>query len=129
MKKWRSELLSTTGVEKKVWKEKVAVLSSHDVFYIPEYLMAFERCPAGEVKTNFGGEAHLFVYGDEEDFILHPFFKRDFEDLPFYASLPQKQKPSYDIASPYGYAGPAAWVTHPNVESSLWEGFLDEFHK
>lgn len=129
MKKWHSELLSTEGAEKKVWKEKLAVFSPHDVFYTPEYLMAFEQCPAGETKTNFGGKAHLFVYGDEDDFILHPFFKRDLEDLPFYAYVPQAQKPSYDVASPYGYAGPAARVTHPNVEGTLWKGFLDEFHK
>lgn len=126
--KWHSELLSTKGAEKKAWKERIAALSPRDVFYTPEYLMVFEGCPAGETRTNFGGEACLFVYGDEDDFIVNPFFKRDLQDLPFYASA-QAQKPFYDIASPYGYAGPAARVTHRNLESALWKGFLDEFHK
>jgi len=129
MKKWHSGLLSTESAEKKAWKERIAALSPRDVFYTPEYLMAFERCPAGETRTNFGGEAYLFVYGDEDNFIVHPFFKRDLQDLPFYTSVLQAQKPSHDIASPYGYAGPAARVTHPNLESTLWKGFLDEFHK
>lgn len=128
MKKWRSELLSTKGAEKEVWGEKIAALPS-DVFHTPEYLMTFEQCPAGETKINFGGEAHLFVYGDEDDFIIHPFFKRELGNLPFYAAVPQAQKPSYDIASPYGYAGPIMHVTHPEVEGDLWKRFLSEFHE
>jgi serine/alanine adding enzyme len=129
MKKWFSQLLGTKGAEKKAWKDRITTLSPRDVFYMPEYLMAFERCPASETRTNFGGKAHLFVYGDEDNFMVHPFFKRDLQDLPFYASVPPAQKPAYDIASPYGYAGPAARVTHHNIERALWKGFLNEFHK
>lgn len=128
MRKWHSELLGTESADREAWAEKAAALPS-DVFHSPEYLMAFERCPAGETRANFGGKAYLFVYGDEDDFVIHPFFKRSLEDLPFYASVSQAQKPAYDIASPYGYAGPIARVAHPGVEGDLWKGFLSEFHE
>jgi len=128
MKGWHSEVLGTEGAEREAWKNRISSLPASDIFYAAEYLIAFERCPPCEARTNFGGDARLFVYGDEKDFIVHPFFKRDVQDLPFYATAPENQKPSYDIASPYGYAGPAACVSHPNLQQTLWRAFLDEFH-
>jgi hypothetical protein len=129
MKKWRSKVLTTEGTEKEEWRDLMARLSPRDVFYMPEYLMVFEQCPPSETRANFGGKACLFVYGDEDDFIVHPFFIRELKDLPFYPYVAQTQKSVYDIASPYGYAGPAAQITHHNLESALWREFLDEFHK
>lgn len=114
---------------KRRWAALTDAIPLIDVYFLPGYLAAFERCPEGETKINFGGEAHLFVYGDEENYIIHPFFKRDLESLPFYASVPPTEKPLHDIASPYGYAGPAAHITHPEVYDVIWRGFVDEFHE
>jgi hypothetical protein len=121
------EILTTKN--KRRWAALTNAMPLIDVYFLPGYLAAFERCPESETKINFGGEAHLFVYGDEENYIIHPFFKRDLDSLPFYASVPPTEKPLYDIASPYGYAGPAAHITHPEVYDVIWRGFVDEFHK
>jgi hypothetical protein len=128
MKKWFSQVLTRKGTEEKTWEEKIATAQC-DVFHTPEYMAAFEMCPPSEASTNFGGEACLFVFGDEDDFIVHPFFKRDLAKLPFYSSVLQRESPLYDIASPYGYAGPVAHVAHPDLHESLWKKFLIEFHE
>lgn len=127
MKKWFSQVFTRKGTEERVWEEKIAVAQC-DVFHSPEYMAAFEMCPPSEASTNFGGEACLFVFGDEDDFIVHPFFKRDLAKLPFHGFMLQSDTPLYDIASPYGYAGPMAHVTHPDLNESLWKRFLIEFH-
>jgi hypothetical protein len=121
------EILTTKN--KKRWTTLTDAMPLIDVYFLPEYLMAFERCPESETKRNFGGEARLFVHGGEEDYIIHPFFKRDLKSLPFYASMLPTEKPLYDIASPYGYAGPAAHVTHPELNDAIWRGFVVEFHE
>jgi len=128
VKSWHSETLSTRGAEGEAWKARISALPASDIFYRAEYLTAFEQCPPCEARTNFGGDARLFVYGDEEDFVVHPFFKRDLQDLPFYVTASEHQKPAYDIASPYGYAGPVARVSHPHLLKGLWRNFLDCFH-
>jgi hypothetical protein len=127
MKKWFSQVLTRRGTEEKKWEEKIAVAQS-DVFHTPQYMAAFEMCPPSEASTNFGGEAFLFTFGNEDDFIVHPFFKRDLAKLPFYSLMPQGGSSLYDISSPYGYAGPIEHITHSDIQESLWKGFLTEFH-
>ena len=128
MRNWQTEVLSTGGRQEGVWKERVDALPASDVFYMPEYLMAYERCPPCEATISFGGEAHLFVYGDEDDFVVHPFFKRNLQDLPFYAFVPKNIGSPCDLTSPYGYAGPVSHVSHSDLQEILWKSFLDEFH-
>jgi hypothetical protein len=127
MKEWFSQVFTRNGVEEKNWREKIAVIES-DVFHTSDYMAAFEKCPPGEASTNFGGEACLFVYGDEDNFIAHSFFKRDLAKLPFYSKMLHSESPMYDVASPYGYAGPIEHLTQRDVAKELWTGFLNEFH-
>jgi hypothetical protein len=127
VKEWVSQVFTRNGAEEKSWREKIAVVES-DVFHTPDYMAAFEKCPPSEASTNFGGEACLFVYGNEDNFIAHPFFKRDLTKLPFYHKMLQRESQMYDVTSPYGYAGPIEHLTQRGVAKELWTGFLNEFH-
>ncbi len=89
--------------------------------------MVFE-VTEGEIRRDFGGEGQLFYFGNEENFVVHPFFKRRISELPFSELLPPDSKEWFDIASPYGFCGPIAYIGEPEVEKKLWQDFCEEFH-
>ena len=108
--------------EKAVWENKAAIAFS-DIFHSQSYIQAFEsQCKC----SSFGGEACYFVFGNETNFILYPMLKRNLCELPFYKDLGADSL--YDIASPYGFAGPIAHVEEKNLEKELWEAFSKELH-
>jgi len=95
-----------------------------DPHYLPQYLQLFESLPDGECKAYFGGEGLLFVYGNNQNFILYPFFKRPASALQSRNGL---ASPQYDIISPYGYGGPLI-LSEDDSSEILWKKFLSEFH-
>jgi len=127
MRTFYSQILSTKGADLEKWRTLVHKYPQRDVFFTPEYAMVFERTE-GERRRDFGGEAFLFFFGDERDSIIYPFFKRNISELPFYSILGDQSENWFDIISPYGYSGPLAHIDNSELESILWQSFLNEFH-
>jgi len=116
------KLLSTN--KNKEWHEILNRVDSQDIFYQPEYMTIYEQETHQAPFTHFGGQGQLFVYGDRNNFIIYPFFKRSIShlnvtDIHF--------KDMYDIISPYGFGGPLAQVNDKSVDQILWEGFYKSF--
>jgi len=124
---WQTKVLNTKE-HKTEWGNLVDALPSGDIFFTPEYAQLFESAD-GEAGREFGGEAQLFFYGDDEDYVIYPFFKRKISELPFPEAMGSAAEGWYDIASPYGYNGPLARITNPELENALWQEFLDRFHQ
>jgi hypothetical protein len=122
------QALNTKGSDVTEWRGLVSKSPQNDIFFTPEYALLFEAT-RGETRANFGGEAQLFFYGNERNYIIYPFFKRSVNELPFAEILPPESKDWLDIISPYGYSGPLANIIEPKVTEELWEGFLREFHR
>lgn len=121
------QVLTTKAQDIEKWRELVNRCPTNDIFFAPEYALVFEATQ-GETRMDFGGEAQLFVYGDEQDYIVYSFFKRRISELPFAERLPPEAKDCFDIISPYGYSGPLAHIIEPKVAEEVWQGFLKEFH-
>jgi len=122
-----SQVLSTKGSDAEKWQSLVNKYHQGDIFFTAQYAMAFEASK-GETKEVFGGEAFLFFYGNEQNYIIYPFFKRRISELPFCSMLGSKCENWFDIASPYGYSGPLAYVREPELEERLWQEFWKQFH-
>lgn len=127
MKTFHSQVLGTKGSDIEKWRTLVNNHPQGDIYFTPEFLMVFEET-AGTTRSDFGGEALLFFYGNEQNYIIHPFFKRKLSELPFYSILNWESENWFDIVSPYGYSGPLAYISEPEAEGSLWQSFLKEFH-
>ncbi|MDI6704136.1 MAG: GNAT family N-acetyltransferase [bacterium] len=110
------------------WGELLNNIYPRDIFFTPEYAILFEKT-RGEVRKNFGGKAHLLFCGNEENYIIYPFFKRKLSLLPFYSSMSERGEEVFDSVSPYGYSGPLARIRDRSITSSLWKAFLDKFHE
>lgn len=73
-KKFCSQIFATKGTDINKWRFLVNRSPQADIFFMPEYAMLFEKTE-GEIREAFGGEAALFFYGDEDNYIIYPFFK------------------------------------------------------
>lgn len=127
MTEWSSQVFTLSGVDDINWQDKITHVNS-DIFHTDNYMATFENSLSCEASNIFGGEAILFVYGDKDNFISYPFFKRELAELPFYKEFLKDEAPIYDITSPYGYAGPIEYITQKNFKKELWTAFLTEFH-
>lgn len=121
---FETRLLTTNNVAE--WNNLLKRLDcvQQDPHYLLEYLQIYERLPEGESKTHFGGEGLLFIYGDDDNFIVYPFFKRH---VPTPAQHSSGIVGLYDIASPYGYGGPVAHIKDMGITDKLWKAFFAEF--
>lgn len=118
--KWWHKVLTTDDRER--WRSLVEAIAHYDVFFVPEYIIPFERLS--------GESACLFLFGDERNYIVYPFFLQRIDDLTFYRRLPLDDEREYfDIVSPYGYCGPLAHVSDPCCRRDLWQAYLSNFHR
>lgn len=120
---FHTEVLSTQGADANEWRDLVNRIKKKDVHFTPEYAMLFERTE-GKVREYYGSEAQLFFYGNDKNYIIHPILKKRINELPFYRGDTEL----YDIASPWYYGGPLAFITNRNVEKELFKGFFEELH-
>jgi len=111
------------------WSETIDSIKDVDFFYLPEYLALFEHMETGTKEDSFCGKAHLFIIGDDEDFIVHPFLLRDLGWTRYQNKSLYGDRASYDVVSPYGYAGPQAKSGNSSASEELWKAFYDAFHK
>lgn len=128
MREFYSQALTTKSSDDiERWRALVNRLPYGDIYFAPEYAMVFEATE-GETRMDFGGEAGFFFYGNEQNYIIYPFFKRRISELLFYKALGSEAKSWFDIISPYGFAGPVAYLSQRKIEGKLWQGFWEEFH-
>jgi len=121
------EVKVLTTKDRDAWRKLLDNAEFSDVNWLPEYLQLFEEETSPAAYRSFGGTGILFVYGDGENFVLYPFFKRSLSVLPF---ANENVKGLSDIISPYGYGGPVARLKDADVTERLWLGFfqkLDDF--
>lgn len=112
-------ILKTSGDQRKIWASLILKLDRNlqDIHYLPDYCKIYEE--------TYGYEAFLAFYGNEKNFIIQPFVKRELNSLPFLSENSIKQK-YYDIASPYGYGGPL-WLVSDFTKADLYKIFNDLF--
>jgi len=120
--KFETKILSTK--DRIQWRELLERSNLKDPSFLPEFLQVYEEATEGESRTHFGGQGLLFVYGDSDNYILYPFFKRSMAELSFSDDSVSNL---FDIVSPYGYGGPLAHTKDESVADELWTGFFDKF--
>lgn len=118
---WCEQVIGTDDARR--WRAWVGAAGGRDVFMTQEYVSVLEEFA--------GDRAQLYFYGDEEDYVVYPFFLRPLADLPFLKSGQNwpAAGAACDIESPYGYSGPLAHVAHPERAGDLWKRFLGQFHR
>ena len=82
--------------DKEKWNEIVTSFSSYDVFYLVEYVQAFQL--HGE------GEPLLFYYDDGKTKAINVIMKRDIAEMECFKNKIENNK-YFDATSPYGYGG------------------------
>jgi len=114
MEPFYPEVLTTKDVKK--WNTLIGNIPQKDIYFTPEY--------ANTIEKSFGYEAELFFYGNDENYIIHPFFKRKIDNLPFYDG----NEVLYDISSPWFYGGPLSFITSKSKGKKLFKNFFIELH-
>ncbi len=106
----------------KEWNELVDRACA-DVYFSSGYHKVYEESYFDEINDAFVGEAFLFFYGDEDNFVLFPFVKKRIE-LPYVDSGEY-----YDLSTVYGYSGPVVKCSSPELRKELVKEFLDSLTK
>ena len=109
----RFELLKAEGADVGRWSDLIAGLepSQRDIHFLPQYAMIYER--------TYGHEPFLAFYGDSNRYVVQVFIKRELNQLPFLQGQGVSRR-YFDIASPYGYGGPAYRAPDLGVAVSLY---------
>lgn len=105
--KWQVLTTANAGL----WNATLARLPRTDVYFTPEYHQVYE--------INGDGHAHLFIFEDAGQLLIHPFLVRPIRQVggqPLSEDL-------YDIESVYGYSGPLATSTQPAFLARAWSSF------
>ncbi|NQV09153.1 GNAT family N-acetyltransferase [Candidatus Woesearchaeota archaeon] len=108
---YKTKVLTT---ENKKWNELIEKLDKKDVYYLSEYLKAWED----EI-----GKPELFFFGNNNNFVIHVYFKRRINDLSFAHSLKEEY---FDIVSPEYYSGPTIHIDGGN-KKNIYLGFFKAF--
>jgi len=82
--------------EKEKWNEVVRSFNDHDIYYMNEYLKAFQ--------IHGDGDPQLFYYESEELKGISAVMKRDIASFELFGNIFPKGK-YFDIITPYGYGG------------------------
>ena len=110
----RFEILTTRDTQK--WNTLLKNVVQNDIYYTPEYSLLFEE--------NLNYEAKLFFYGNDENYIIYPFWKKKINDLSFC----DDDETLYDITSPWYYGGFLSTEIEKKNENEFIKNFLMEFH-
>jgi len=101
---WTAKVLKTGDKE---WNEIIEQLPGKNIYITEEYSKLFEK--------HFCDESLLFIFGDEENFVVHPVWKRNINSNYF------------DVMSPWYHAGPTM-KAETRVQWKLSKEFLTAFH-
>lgn len=98
------EILSNRGLDRIRWTNLLENVHNKDIYFTPEYMELFENS-SDNISKNFGGEPKLALFGNDENYILYPFFKRSICQLDFYKQLALNYGELYDIITPWYFSG------------------------
>ncbi len=108
------------SIKDREWTRLLENLEKKDIYFTPEYAGIYENSYGKEVDEAFCGSVNLFFCGNESEYIIYPFIKREINKLDSFKG----EKKLYDIISPYGYNGPIG-----NLENKELVGrFLEELN-
>lgn len=97
------------------WREIVKSFGNKDVYYLAEYVSAFEK--------NGDGEAQLIYYNKDNVEVINVVVKRDIADHPnFKEQLPKNTY--FDFITPYGYGG---FLFKEDYSQEQIKVFIDEY--
>lgn len=106
------------------WDECVRAVPNYDVFYLNDYLRAFQSLGAGDPL--------LAIYSNDSDYAVNAVFKRDIsEDKHFNGKIESNKY--FDIITPYGYGWFIGTVSNKTELMQEWRnfcydnGFVSEF--
>jgi serine/alanine adding enzyme len=118
---WTARICRTEPSEYRDWEAWFQRLPSKGIYHSPAYM----RFLAAHTRD----EAELFVYGDIENYVYYPYFKRTLSRLPFAGHCDLDLSVLKDIVSSWYYGGPIVRTEDhaPDSKSSLVTGFLDAF--
>lgn len=131
-KNWKFEILHNTGSDIIRWNTLLEPISNKDIYFTPDYMKLFEN--KSEVSQDFGGEPLLAFYGNDNEYILYPFFKRPINDLIFYKSMSLNYGLIYDIISPWYFSGILFYTSNiktanPVLINNILHDFFINFHE
>ena len=113
---WQSIVLTTADTD---WDKYINNTKISDIFYTSKYMRLFE---------NFLKEkAYLYVFGNNEEFVAYPFFRRDVSVLPFYNLTGNGNQIWYDITSPWYYGGHLVHGGSDTNTNLLYREFFKNF--
>jgi hypothetical protein len=99
--------------DKKTWNEAVRQFADYEVFYLCEYVEAFEALR--------GDKAILFWYNDGSTKAVNVAFKRDVAGAKGLSGKIERGK-YYDLQTPYGYGG---MIIEGNNKAAAWEKYAE----
>lgn len=114
---WKVKILHTFEPDFSKWKNYYNRLENKSIYHSPYYIKFLEQY--------YQDEAELFQFGNEQDYIYYPYFKRRLDKLPFAHSCKINLSEYYDIASSWYYGGPLASCSQINMP--LCSDFIDVF--
>ncbi|UHA71970.1 lipid II:glycine glycyltransferase FemX [Paenibacillus sp. 481] len=100
------------------WDQLIQRIPRADVYFTADYCRIYEH--------HLEGQAQLFVYRQDDDFICYPYLLRDISTLPFMDQL-HFGSGAQDITTPYGYGGPICNVQQKERRAELFRQFEHEF--
>ena len=109
-------VLRASGADGGRWRDLIDRLepAMRDLHFLPEYIRIYEKSHAAEGR--------LACYGDGDRYVIQPFMVRRLNGLPFLAEA-GVQEPYFDIASAYGYGGPAWRAPSPAAAGQLFAAY------
>lgn len=105
------------------WKNLVEKADTPDIYFTPEYIKIYEKDYNPVINESFCGEATLFFFGNEDEYVILPFLKRNINNFEFLKKE-GRTKQLYDIISPYGYSGPLIRCKDERKKGMI-KGFID----
>ena len=113
------EVLKAQGADAGRWSGLIARLEAaqRDIHFLPQYARIYER--------TYGHEPFLAFFGDSEHYVVQAFIKRALNGLPFLEERGTNER-YFDIASQYGYGGPAWRAQGLDEAVSLYRGMRHE---
>lgn len=111
--------ITVNDIEK--WNNIVRSFKNYEVFYLNEYVTAFENY---EAKN---GVPVLLLYENASDKAIYVFFRRDIALDPSFAGQ-IKENQYFDIISPYGYGGWMGNITNAEALNSEFNQYCKVHH-
>lgn len=114
---WTARVLHTSGSDLLSWRNYYDRLKQKGIYHSPEYIRILEK--------QYRDEAELFVYGNKEEFVYYPYFKKCLSQLPFEDKYVKNLSDYFDIVSSWYYGGPL--VQSGKIDKLIFSNFLKSF--